>query len=99
MDTIGWFGSLMFAICGLPQAIQCARDGHANGLNWFFLIAWLLGEICTIIYVWPTGDYILLSNYCVNLVFLAIMLRYKIYSRDDKKIESILQVHFTPRSL
>lgn len=81
METIGWIGAMLFAICGLPQAIQCAKDGHARGLNWFFLLAWLGGEILTIIYVWPKADMPLLANYMVNLVFLSVMLRYKIKER------------------
>jgi uncharacterized protein with PQ loop repeat len=81
METIGWIGSILFGVCGLPQAIQCAKDGHSRGLNWFFLLAWLFGEIFTLAYVWPKADYPLLANYLVNLVFLAIMLRYKIKER------------------
>jgi len=99
MDTVGWIGSILFAICGMPQAIQCARDGHSNGLNWLFILCWLFGEIFTIIYVWPTGDVILLSNYFVNLVFLGIMLRYKIYPRVSENIESELIINYTPRML
>ena len=81
MESLGWLGSALFSICGLPQAIECARAGHARGLNWFFLLAWLFGELFTIIYVWPKQDWILLSNYLVNLCFLVIMLRYKLFER------------------
>lgn len=81
MDVIGWLGSALFAVCGLPQAIQCAREGHARGLNWFFLLAWFGGECLTIIYVYPKMDLPLLANYAVNMVFLIIMLRYKISER------------------
>jgi uncharacterized protein with PQ loop repeat len=81
METIGWLGAILFAICGLPQAWQCAKDGHSRGLNWFFLAAWLGGEILTIIYIWPKQDYPLLFNYLLNLVFLGVMIRYKIWER------------------
>lgn len=81
MEIIGWLGAALFAICGLPQAVQCAREGHARGLNWFFLLAWLGGEVLTIAYVWPKMDVPLLANYFINLVFLLIMLRYKIWER------------------
>jgi uncharacterized protein with PQ loop repeat len=85
MDIIGWIGSILFAICGLPQAIQCVKDGHSRGLNWVFLICWLFGEIFTLAYVaYTTGDWVLLSNYLINLVFLATMLRYKISERKPK---------------
>jgi uncharacterized protein with PQ loop repeat len=99
METLGWIGSILFGICGLPQAIQCARDGHSRGLNWLFIMCWLFGEIFTIAYVWPKADWILLSNYFVNLVFLAIMLRYKIWERDDNKISAELNIVYTARHL
>ena len=81
METLGWIGAILFAICALPQSIECARNGHARGLNWFFLLAWFFGEVFTIIYVWPKADYPLLFNYFLNLVFLAVILRYKIWER------------------
>ena len=83
MELIGWIGSTLFALCGLPQAIECAKSGHSRGLSWGFLLMWLGGEICTIAYVLTTSrDPVLLSNYLVNLVFLAIMLRYKLFERN-----------------
>lgn len=81
MELVGWAGSILFAICGLPQAIQCWKDGHSRGLNWFFLLAWFWGEIFTIAYVWPKADWPLLCNYFVNLVFLVVMVKFKIWER------------------
>ena len=81
MQTIGWLGSILFAICAIPQALQSIRDGHSRGLNWGFLVAWLLGEILTLIYIWPKQDYPLMFNYLMNLIFLGIMVRYKIWER------------------
>lgn len=81
MESIGWIGSFLFAICGLPQAIQSVRDGHSRGLNWAFILCWLGGEIFTILYVWPKMDLPLLTNYFINLIFLLIMLFYKIWER------------------
>lgn len=94
MEAIGWIGSLLFAICALPQAIQCTKDGHARGLNWFFLIAWTGGELLTLIYIWPKQDWPLIANYVVNFVFLLIMLRYKISERPAK-----IEFHYTARQL
>jgi hypothetical protein len=81
METFGWIGSILFAICGFPQAVECIKNGHSRGLNWFFLLAWFWGEIFTIIYVWPKGDIPLLANYFANMVFLLIMIYYKIWER------------------
>lgn len=84
LEFFGWAGSILFAICGLPQAMQSVKDGHSNGLNWFFLLAWLFGELFTIAYVLPKMDIPLLANYMINLIFLAIMIYYKLWPRNRK---------------
>ncbi len=81
LDVIGWIGAALFAICGLPQAIQCYRAGHARGLDWTFLLMWFFGEVLTIIYVLPKMDLPLLFNYFMNLGFLLVMLKFKIWER------------------
>lgn len=96
MEYIGIIGSIAFAICGMPQAINCAKEGHSRGLSWSFLILWFIGEVFTIAYIWPKQDWILLSNYILNFASLLLMLRYKIWERKPNlKIE----FHFTPRNL
>ena len=95
METIGWIGSMLFSICGFPQAVQCTRDGHARGLNWAYLLCWLGGEVFTLIYVLPMGNLPLSVNYLANLAFLVIMLRYKIWERNDTEI----QIKFTARQI
>ena len=81
LEIFGWVGSALFAFCGLPQAIECYRAGHSRGLSWGFLLSWLFGEIFTLAYVFPKADYPLLFNYALNLVFLFIMLYFKIKPR------------------
>ncbi len=81
MEIVGWIGSFLFAACGLPQAVTCWRTGHAQGLAWGFLLMWLLGEVLTLIYILPKLDWPLIFNYSVNLAFLAVMLRYKLFPR------------------
>ncbi len=81
METIGWIGSIMFAMCALPQAIKSVRDGHSDGLSWGFLMMWLIGEVFTLIYVAPKGHIPLIANYAGNLVLLQIMIYYKIWRR------------------
>jgi len=82
MEFIGWLGALMFAACGLPQAWECWRAGHSHGLAWGFLMLWLGGEILTLLYILPKGDLPLLFNYLVNLIFLGVMLYYKLFPRN-----------------
>lgn len=82
LEISGIIGALMFAFCGLPQAITCIKTGNSQGLSWSFLIMWFFGEVFTIIYILPKYDYILLSNYILNFGFLLIMLKYKIKPRS-----------------
>lgn len=81
LDILGWIGSIAFAVCAIPQAYKCYRDGHANGLDWGFLGVWFLGEVCMIAYILPKGDIPLLVNYIGNFAALLVMLRYKLKPR------------------
>jgi uncharacterized protein with PQ loop repeat len=81
LEISGIIGAVLFAFCGLPQAIECVKYGNSDGLSWTFLIMWFFGEIFTIAYILPKNDYILLGNYLMNFVFLLIMLKYKIKPR------------------
>ena len=83
MQIIGILGSALFALCGFPQALACYRQGHARGLDPWFLWAWFLGEVSTAVYVYSTVDkpLILLSNYMVNGIFLMVIFRYKYFER------------------
>lgn len=81
IELIGWAGAALFAVAGLPQAWQCAQDGHARGLNWMFLLAWLGGQTLTLISIWDTENTSLKANYAVNYVFLLMMIRYKFKER------------------
>jgi uncharacterized protein with PQ loop repeat len=81
METIGWIGSILLAFCGLPQAIESYRTKNSNGLTWGFLIMWGVGEIFTVIYIIPKWHWPLIFNYTANLIFISVILYYKIKPR------------------
>ena len=81
IETMGWIGSILFAVCGLPQAIESIKDGNSDGLTWSFLILWFLGEIFTLPYIIHNGSLPLLFNYSLNFCFVLIILFYKIKPR------------------
>jgi uncharacterized protein with PQ loop repeat len=81
LSSIGWLGSAMLSICGLPAAYQSWRDGHSDGLSWPFLALWTGGEVLTLIYVAPSFNWPLLANYSANLLFLGIMIYFKLNTR------------------
>ena len=78
MENIGWLGSILLAFCGLPQAIESIRTKSSEGLTWGFIGMWFIGEICTFIYILPKMDLPLLLNYTANIIFLAIIIFYKL---------------------
>ena len=78
LENIGWIGSILLAFCGLPQAIESIKTKSSEGLTWGFIIMWFLGEICTFIYILPKLDLPLLFNYTANIIFLAIIIYFKL---------------------
>jgi uncharacterized protein with PQ loop repeat len=78
METIGWIGSILLAFCGLPQAIESYKTKNSDGLTWGFLGMWGMGEIFTIIYILPKWHWPLIFNYTANIIFISIILYYKI---------------------
>jgi MtN3 and saliva related transmembrane protein len=78
MEIIGWLGSILLAFCGLPQAIESYKTKSSEGLTWGFLFMWFVGEIFTIIYILPQMVLPLLFNYTANIIFLSIIIYYKI---------------------
>ena len=78
METIGWLGSILLAFCGLPQAIESYKTKSSEGLTWGFIGMWFIGEICTFIYILPKMDLPLLLNYTANIIFLSIIIFFKL---------------------
>lgn len=87
LELAGWIGSGLFALCGVPQAWQCWKQKHSDGLSWSFLWMWFWGEVLTLFYVTQKDDVLpLIANYCFNLVLVGVMLWYKIWpNRGDTK--------------
>ena len=78
METLGWIGGILLAFCGLPQAWESWKTKSSAGLTWGFLWMWFLGEIFTVIYVIPKWHWPLIFNYTANILFLLIIIYYKI---------------------
>jgi uncharacterized protein with PQ loop repeat len=78
MENIGWVGSILLAFCGLPQAIESYKTKSSEGLTWGFIGMWFIGEICTFVYILPKMDLPLLLNYTANIIFLSIIIFYKL---------------------
>lgn len=80
MEVVGWIGSILFALCAVPQAWQSWRQKHSDGLSWSFLLMWFFGEVLTIIYVLQKEDVApLLANYCFNIALLLVIIWYRLF--------------------
>ena len=76
-EKIGWLGSILLAICGLPEAYFAITTGTTS-LSYIFLILWGSGEIFTLFYLTQKNKKIkllpLFLNYGLNIVFISILL-------------------------
>ncbi len=84
IEAIGWTAGILFALCGLPQAIQSYKQGHSDGLHSGLLQMWFWGEVLTIAYVYLKHgfDGPLMLNYIANILFLLIIMKYKYRPRQ-----------------
>ena len=83
VEVIGWMGSILFSICGVPQVIKTFKTKRADDLSHMFLWFWFLGEILTLIYIVYTD--IQKENYhfplYFNYIFNLIIVSYLIYAK------------------
>jgi uncharacterized protein with PQ loop repeat len=86
MELIGWIGGMLLAVCALPQVIKVAKEQNADGMSHLNLWLWCIGEIFMLVYVLTQQFSLpLLVNYCLNLIFVLIMMYYKyLYGKTRK---------------
>lgn len=84
MELVGWIGSMLLALCGLPQAIKSIRSGTSRGISLLMLLMWFSGEVFGLVYVISLASYPLIFNYFLNLVLLLIILKYWFYPRNKE---------------
>jgi len=83
LESLGYIGALLLAVCAVPQMIMCMIDGHAKGISHLFLLSWYFGEILMLIFCYDTvaHDSPLFVNYAVNVAILTIIAKYKYFPR------------------
>lgn len=84
MESVGWTGSLMLGICGIPAFYKVWKEGHAHGLSTMSVWLWFLGEVFTLAYILSMKElsFPLLANYGLNLVLVGGLVYYKLYPRS-----------------
>jgi len=89
METIGYIGGVLLAICAIPEVIRTYKDKRCH-LGWPFLLLWFLGEIFMEIYAVALWDYPLMFNYTFNLIITGILLYYKLKTKWDSITKSLM---------
>jgi uncharacterized protein with PQ loop repeat len=100
IEIIGWIGSLLFAVCCIPQVIKVYRTHRTNDLSWMFLFLWFFGEVLSALYLILSGKIILpiLFNYVLNFLQLCYILFAKFkYDYKFKKNNKIVQTEYLVR--
>lgn len=77
MELIGYISGIMLALCGLPEAIRSVRNKRCD-IGWGLLLMWLGGEIGLLIYEFKTMAIPRLLNYSCNIIFINIMIYWKL---------------------
>lgn len=83
METVGYIGAFLLAICAFPQTVASLYSGNSHGLTWSFLWAWFMGEILMLSYIvhthGPGGP--VFWNLLVNIILLTPIVYYKHFPR------------------
>jgi uncharacterized protein with PQ loop repeat len=74
-------GSFLLAFCGVFEAFKAFKTKTCT-IGYPMLLTWFIGEICYVIFAIKTRQYILLVNYGANIVFVYLMLYYKLKQRN-----------------
>lgn len=83
IESMGYLGAILLSLCAFPQALMSIKNGNSHGLSYGFLMSWYIGEILMLAF---TVDVIgfegpLFFNYCLNAIFLTIIVYYRFFPR------------------
>lgn len=83
VSLFGWVYSLAFALSALPQAIQCRKQGHSNGVSDGMMQLWMLGEISGLVYGFGLMEWPIIFNCALNTLFVGIIVYYRLWPRKE----------------
>ena len=83
MESLGYVGAILLAVCAFPQMLMSIKDGNSFGLSSGFLLSWYIGEILmlafTVTTIGTSGP--LFYNFLANTVMLTVIVKYKYWPR------------------
>ena len=84
-EMIGWIGSILLALCAVPQVVMCIKQGHAKGVSVTFLLMWFFGALFALIYILPAGKMPLIVNYILSSLMALIIVFYALRPKTLSK--------------
>jgi len=89
-DLVGWIGSVLFAVCGAPQALKSFREGHSRGMSPAFMAFWLAGELCYLYSTVAKFGFVswLVVNFLGNIFFVLVIIFFALFPRRRPVAES-----------
>ena len=77
MNSLGYVGGILLAMCGLPEAYYAWKNKKSH-LSWLFLAMWGFGEILILVpIIFEIQVGFLLLNYIANVIFISVICYYK----------------------
>ncbi len=85
LQIFGWIGSFAYAISCIPQAYTSIRQGNSQGVNPWFMLLWIIGSVCSLIYISPTiiQQLPLALNFSIGGISAGIVLFYCFHERKN----------------
>lgn len=81
---IGWIGSILLALCAVPELIRTIRMKKCH-IGWGMLLTWYFGEILVLYYImsslWSAP---MIFNYVLNIAIISVMIIYKLTFPETK---------------
>lgn len=82
IDSLGWLGNLMLAVCAVPQAWASYKQGHSNGISSGMLFLWGIGTLLALPLQIDRGIMQAVANYSVNLCLIGVIVYFKLKPRE-----------------
>lgn len=81
-QAVGWLGSLFLALAGIPQLVKTIREGHARGMDWWYLVLLWSGFLAMFAFTIRSHAAIQLTlSYALQLLVFTTIVFYKAFPR------------------
>ena len=80
-SILAWIGTISYILCMIPQAWQCWKQGHSNGVNLLFLTLYIIGGVTYSSYALLIWNMPIFTNNIIGLFFTFVVVWYRVFPR------------------